>query len=65
MNQQEANEIVKRMVADATKKAPPINHPGHYAYLTGSLETKIKWLLVLSKLKFKDFDERGDYKMPI
>lgn len=63
MNINEAKEIVKRMVADARKSAPPIDHPGHYPYIFGSLEAKVEWLLTVSDLKVKDFDEKGDLKI--
>lgn len=63
MTYAEANTIVERMVADIKKKAPPINHVGHFPYLFGGLETRIKFMLTASNLKFKDFDEQGGLKI--
>lgn len=65
MTYEESKIVVKRMVDDAKKKAPPPNHIGHFAYITGALEEKIRFMLTTSNLKFKNFDEAGSLKFPI
>lgn len=64
MTNDEAKIIVTRMKENAELKAPPPNHIGHFPYLFGAFEEKIKWMLMMSKLKFKDFDETGSLKFP-
>lgn len=61
MTHEEAKIISKRIYEDSKSGAPDINHPGHMAYMTGSLRAKIEWILCMSDLKFDSFDEKGIY----
>lgn len=61
MTHEEAKVISERIYNESKSRAPDINHMGHYAFLTGSLQVKIEWLLVFGKFDFKKFDEKGNY----